>query len=159
MRLNFWPIIHGSFLMQFCFPHELKPGEYGLSKDLDVALWLDCRTFHHEPPLPDIHDFVVINSQLHNEFDLFKKTNIRASYSLIPLCDLLTFYCGSKCRVGTKVLRYGKVYLELHNSEVDELIMWVDEMREKYFGFDGEKVFDKAALIMSTDDSTGSYAS
>lgn len=70
------------------------------------------------------------------------------------------FYCGSMCRVhvGTKVLKYGKVYLELHNSEVDELVMWVDEMREKYFGIDGEKIFDKAALIMSTNLSTGSYA-
>ena len=33
-------------------------------------------------------------------------------------------------------------------SEVDRLIMWVHEMREKY-GVDGEKVFENAALIMT----------
>ena len=37
--------------------------------------------------------------------------------------------------------------------EVDRLIMWVHEMREKY-GVDGEKVFENAALIM-TKSSTG----
>ena len=149
--------------MQFCFSHELKPGEYGLSKDLDVALWLDCRAFQCDTPVPEIQDFVIIDSQLHDQFDLFKKSNVRESYSLIPLCNLLTFYChsGSKCHhsLNSKVEKYGKVYLELHMSEVDELVMWVDEMRERYFGVDGEKIFNNAALVMSTDKPSGIYAS
>ena len=40
-------------------------------------------------------------------------------------------------------------------SEVDELIMWVNDMREKYYGVDGERIFENAAQIMSTDKSKG----
>ena len=39
-------------------------------------------------------------------------------------------------------------------SEVDRLIMWVQEMREKY-GVDGEKVFENAAVINMSKTSTG----
>ena len=35
--------------------------------------------------------------QLHDQFDAFKKTNISASHSMIPLCSLLVFYCSSVC--------------------------------------------------------------
>ena len=35
-------------------------------------------------------------------------------------------------------------------SEVDDFIMWVDDMRERYYGVDGESIFDNAAQIMST---------
>ena len=105
-------------LLQFCFSHELKPGEYGLSEDLDVALWLDCRALQCDTPVPEIQDFVIIDSQLHDQFDLFKKSNVRESYSLIPLCNLLTFHCHSGCKchhsLNLKVEKYGKVYLELH---------------------------------------------
>ena len=58
-------------LVQFAYPCDSD--KYCLSKDLDVALWLDYRAFHKEPLITDIHDFVVINSQLHDQFDLFKK--------------------------------------------------------------------------------------
>lgn len=124
---------------------------------MDVAFWLDCRAFQHEPPLSEFQDFVVIESQLHDQFDLFKKSNVKDSYSWLPLCDLLTFYCNSKCpsHLNSKVQKFGKVYLELHTSDVDELVTWVDEMREKYFGIDGDKIFDNAALVIPTDKSSG----
>ena len=40
-------------------------------------------------------------------------------------------------------------------SEVDKFIMWVDDMREKYYGADGERIFENAARIMSTYKPTG----
>ena len=46
------------------------PADYALSKDVDVALWMDSRAFHGQPPLTDALDFVIVNCQLHNEFDL-----------------------------------------------------------------------------------------
>ena len=67
-------------LLQFLIP--CGPDEYCLSKDLDVALWLDYRAFHKEPLFTDIHDFVVINGQLHDQFDVFKKAKVKESYSL-----------------------------------------------------------------------------
>ena len=122
-----------------------------------MALWLDFRAFQNEPSLPDSHNFVIINSQLHDQFDAFKRDNIRASYSNIPLCSLLMFYCCSKCphHLSSKVKKYGRVYLELYMSEVDKFIMWVDDMREKYYGADGERIFENAARIMSTYKPTG----
>ena len=42
------------------------------------------------------------------------------------------------------------IYLELHYSEVDKLIFWVDEMRETYYGT-GEGIFENAAKIMFTN--------
>ena len=122
-----------------------------------MALWLDFRAFQNEPPLPERHDFVIINCQLHDQFDAFKRDNIRASKSNIPVCSLLMFYCNSKCphHLSSMAEKYGKVYLELYMSEVDELIMWVNDMREKYYGVDGERIFENAAQIMSTDKSKG----
>ena len=120
-----------------------------------MALWLDYRALHKEPLLTDMHDFVVINDQLHNKFDAFKKAKVKESYSLVPVSELLIFYCASQCPqlLSSKVDRHGKMYLELHNSE--NLVYWVDEMRERYYGMEGEGIFENAAQIMFTSNQTG----
>ena len=109
-------------LVQFSYP--CGPDEYCLSKDLDVALWLNYREFHKEPLLTDIHDFVVINSQLHDQFDCFKKAEVKRSHSFVPVTELLIFYCISQCPriLSSNVEKYGKMYLELHYSEIDKLV-------------------------------------
>ena len=140
------------------FSHPCGPDEYCLNKDLDVALWLDYRAFLKEPLLTDVHDFVVINSQLHDQFDLFKKKHVKMSHSLVPMSEILIYYSASQCPhlLSSKVVKkYGKVYLELHDSEVDKLVYWVDEMRERYYGMDGERIFENAAQIMFTKNQTG----
>ena len=53
----------------------LDSGEYGLSKDVDVALWIEARAFRNEPPLQEVFDFVIVNKHLHSEFDLFGTGN------------------------------------------------------------------------------------
>ena len=125
-----------------------------MSKDLDVALWLDYREFHKEPLLSDVDDFVFVNSQLHDLFDVFKKAEIKPSHSLVPVVELLRFYCLSQCPQllnSSKVVKYGKTYLELHMSQIDKFVMWVTEMRDAYFGIEGEKIFANAAQIMFTN--------
>ena len=141
--------------MHFLIP--CGPGEYCLSKNLDVAPWLDYEAFHKEPLLTDIHDFVVINGQLHNQFDVFKKAKVKESYSLVSISELLIFYCASQYPqlLRSKVNMYGKMYLELHYSEVDELVYWVVEMRERYYGMEGEGIFENAVQIMFTGNETG----
>ena len=47
-------------------------------------------------------------------------------------------------------MKYGKMYLDLHYSEVDKLIFWVDELRERYYGIEGERIFENAAKTMLT---------
>jgi hypothetical protein len=67
--------------------------EYALSKDLDVAMWLDYRNFRRESPLVDIGDFVIVNPDIHGEFDEFKKGEVRPACSFVLLTELLKFYC------------------------------------------------------------------
>ena len=49
---------------------------------------------------------------------------------------------------SSKVVKYGNIYLELHYSKIDKLVFWVDEMREKYYGLEGEGIFKTTAQIM-----------
>ena len=81
---------------------------------------------------------VVVNSQLHGQFDLFKNT-LNTETSLLPGCELL-IYCASQRSqlLSSKVAKYGNVYLELYYSDIDKLVFWADEMREKYYGLEGE---------------------
>ena len=53
---------------------DLKEGEYALSKDTTVALWKDCMSFYGDLQLQEIlgGDFVVVNEDLHEEFEKFK---------------------------------------------------------------------------------------
>ena len=49
------------FLLDTCASsYTTEPGEYTLSKDLDVAVWLDYRSFLKEPSLQDLRDLVII---------------------------------------------------------------------------------------------------
>ena len=106
-----------------------------MSKDLDVSLWLDYRKFNGDPPLHDCINFVIINQQLHDEFDKFKCTEVRPSYSFIPLSELLAFYCLLNCVNLLKssiVEKFGNMYLELNSSQNDTLTNWVNETRKRY---------------------------
>ena len=55
-------------------PMDLKEGEYALSKDTTVALWKDYMSFYGDFQLQEIlgGDFVVVNENLHEEFEKFK---------------------------------------------------------------------------------------
>ena len=61
-----------------------------------MALWLNYRSFHEMPWLPDVYDFITVNSQLHHEHDQFKQAEVKLSHSFVPLNDLLKFYCLSQ---------------------------------------------------------------
>ena len=42
----------------------LEPGEYGLSKDVDVAQWIEYRNYNNEAPLCEVFDLVIVNIYL-----------------------------------------------------------------------------------------------
>lgn len=112
-----------------------KSGEYGLSKDLDVVLWEQYRSSTRtKPELADLVDFVVVNSELHNEFDAFKKAELRAGFSFVPLCELLLLYQAqfSSLQKSCEVKKFEKCYLELAAPQMDEFITWIYEMRKSY---------------------------
>ena len=112
--------------------HFEREGEYGLSINVDVALWLDSRAHNGMSPLRKAHNFVVIDSTLHDEFDAFKKAEVDPEYSLLPVCELLEFwYQGLKRGSMQPIFRFGRRYLRLHCSDVDQLVRWVLQMQDQ----------------------------
>ena len=84
-----------------------ETGTYGLSNDVDVALWLDYTAYHKAPLLPVVNDFVIVESQLHDQFDLFKKAAVKSSRSLIPMNELLNFYCAITVSLTSHMFQHG----------------------------------------------------
>lgn len=112
--------------------------------DLQVSLWLDYRNSNNQTTLTDVGDFVIVNSQLHDEFDQFKKAEMKPLHSLLPLTELLKYYCLSCAQSSLLhsfgVSKFGKKFLELKYSQVDSLIEWLYTLRDQY-NDDGENVF------------------
>ena len=77
-------------------PYVNGPDEYLLNKDLHVALWIDFGIHRGETPLKEVcrNDFVVVNNELHQEFDDFKKEQSidRQQRSIVPLNELIEVY-------------------------------------------------------------------
>ena len=109
----------------------LDPGEYGLSKDVDVAQWIEYRNYNNEAPLREVFDFVVVNTSLHAEFDEFKRKETHREFSILPVNELLTYWNTYKRSPPLLVLTlYGTPHLRLHYTEVDDLCEWVIHQRK-----------------------------
>ena len=111
----------------------LDPGEYGLSKDVDVAQWFEYRNYNkiNEAPLREVFDFVVVNTSLHAEFDEFKRKETHHHYSILLVNELFAYWNTYKRSPPLPVLRvYGKPHLQLHYTEVDDLCEWVIHQRK-----------------------------
>ena len=71
---------------------HFQKDEFALSKDLTVSLWIDYRTYFGESPIREIcgGDFVIINDDLHDEFNKFKsKLSSSLSSSLDGTCSVV----------------------------------------------------------------------
>lgn len=119
---------------------------------------MDSRAFHDKPPLRKVHDFVTINSTLHDEFESFKASAIKnPSHSFVELNELLSVYCLSTSNLlCTKVEKFGKIYMELQAAQMDILIEWVLELRGKY-KHEGDSIFATGAQSLLTKDKTSNY--
>ena len=130
-------------------PYFTKEKEYGLSIDVDVALWLDYHAYHQKPPLRDAFDFVIVDEALHQEFDEFKKKETSPDISDLRLVELLQLWCSTqKSRHFTTVEKFGNSYILLRPSEVDDLCHWVKQMRER-FAQEGKSIFNDPVSDLS----------
>lgn len=106
----------------------MKSGEYALSKDNDVALWLHHRAYNKLPPLSDVGDFIIVNTDVHDDFDDFKSKEIEPGYKRMN-------YCSITLKPSCMMLllnKYGMTFVRLHASEIDDLCQWVEELHERY---------------------------
>ena len=109
----------------------LDPGEYGLSKDVYVAQWIEYRNYNNEDPLREVFDFVVVKTSLHAEFDEFKRKETHRDYSILPVNELLAYWNTYRRSPPLPVLTvYGTLHLWLHYTEVDDLCEWVIQQKK-----------------------------
>ena len=123
-------------------PYFEKEGEYGLSKDVDVVLWLDYRAYHRKPPLREALGFVIVDETLHEEFDEFKQRETSLHISYLPPLELIRLWCSTQKSCNpTTMEKFGNQYIVLQSSEMDELCYWVQQMRERFLQ-EGNSVFN-----------------
>ena len=129
-----------------------QEGDYGLNIDTDLALWLDSRDFHkNNPPLHRACGFVIINSQVHDDFNKFKKVQAQCDYSLLESVELLDLWNSSRNSPDAVMNRFGKQYIRLHRTDIESLCKWVMELRESF-----ERLGKVALQIHNTESSATS---
>ena len=101
--------------------HFFEDRDYALCKDIDVALWKDYRAYHNEQPLKAAMHFVVVNYCLYNQFDEFKKIEVKCCCSYLKLIELLEFYICCHDLITSTIARYNNTYLRLHGNDMDGL--------------------------------------
>ena len=108
--------IYSFNLVQLSYPFE-EDDDHALSKNIDVALWQDYRTHLNMEPVRDTLDFVIVNDNLHDDFDKFKKAEIESIYSYLRINELLKFYlCCNHQLSRCIVKKYGCKYLRLRGE-------------------------------------------
>ncbi len=121
--------------------HLCEYNEYPLSKDVDVVLWQDCRAYYNQAALVEVDEFVIVNSEVHEEFDEYKKNTIGKGYSYLKVNELIEFYLLQNDHLSGNVKTlYNKAYLKLSGSDIDELCDWLLNLRKSYEQ-EGVKVF------------------
>ena len=81
-----------------------------------------------EPPLEEALDFVIVNEQLHDDFDSFKQTEVRPRFSYVPAIELVSLFCKCADIMVPCVIRYESDYYELDESQFDELVVWSSQI-------------------------------
>ena len=106
---------------------------------MDVALWLDSRSFVNKPSLRIVGDFVIVNSVLHNEFESFKR-ELNTDYSIIEYIKLLRYWIEKQKPAYSIIDLYEKQYVKLHCKDMDKLCRWIMDLRNEV-GKNGLGVF------------------
>ena len=77
-------------------------------------------------------DFVIVNSEQHSEFDEFKNAMTDHDYVLLSSNALLDYWNEFGRSVSQSTIQvYGQKHHKLHYTEMDQLIEWVMEQRDK----------------------------
>lgn len=130
-------------------------GDYALSIDVDVSLWMDYRKYNGELPLRyATQDFIVVNFELHDAFDEFKRKETKSHISYLTINELLRYFCITKLGGETTIKKFGKTYIILNSEEIDMLVEWVSEMRQQYGEIQSNVFETSTILLVSASDSS-----
>ena len=116
---------------------HLEQREYALSKDIDVALWIDYRLYYGEVPLREVYggDFVIVTEDLNDEFDVFKRKVFSYpddALRMVRSIDLLNIWIRES-NVSVKSLQVlENTYYLMSPLNLDDYCQWVLDAR-KFF--------------------------
>ena len=117
----------------------MQEDEFALSKDLTVSLWIDYRSYFGESPIREVcgGDFVIINEDLHDEFNKFKSKlstslflSLDGTCSVVEGIELLMFWCTSSDISTTPLQVLEKTYFLMSASDLDNFCQWVYDTRK-----------------------------
>ena len=74
-------------------------------------------------------DFVIIDEQLHAQFDEFKQKDVPANHSMVRKLNLIDHYLSTK-GVSNCVELSGKLYVMLNSAQMDYFCHWIYDSRE-----------------------------
>ena len=116
---------------------HLEQREYALSKDIDVALWIDYRLYYGEAPLREVYggDFVIVTEDLNDEFNVFKRkvfSYLDDALRMVRSIDLLNIWIRES-NVSVKSLQVlENTYYLMSPLNLDDYCQWVLDAR-KFF--------------------------
>ena len=135
---------------------DMQEEEYALSKDIDVALWIDYRTFYGECPLKELlgGNFVIVNEHLQEEFEEFRgkiQCTIGTTHILVKGIELLKLWLKSINAYLKSVAVLGSTYFLMSSSDLDDVCQWVTDKRSYFCG----KQFTVDGLFERTEQCAG----
>ena len=78
-----------------------------------------------------VQDCVIVTNELHDEFDDFSDREAIFDVSFLPVVELLQFWYASQGIPALTFSKYGKKYIKLTSSQVDDLCLWVNKTRRQ----------------------------
>ncbi len=73
-----------------------------------------------------------MNAELHENFDAFKKAEVQPRFSYVPAIELVSFFCKCINITSPCITRYESDYYYLDETQLDQLIVWAQELRQEY---------------------------
>ena len=110
---------------------DMQEEDYASSKDIDVTLWIDYRTFYGECPLKELlgGNCVIVNEHLQKEFEKFRgkiQCAIGTAHILVEGIELLKLKKSINAYLKS-VAVLGSTYFLMSSSDLDDICQWVTD--------------------------------
>ena len=84
----------------------------------------------HMLPLTEVSNFVIMNDDLYEDFEKFRECD--RDYSWLRCNELIDCWIENQSDGILPVTKFGRRYIKLSFTKVDELCEWIHEMRRKH---------------------------
>ncbi len=86
-----------------------------------------------EPSFVEAFDFVIVNAELHENFEAFKKAEVQPRFGyVVPAIELVSFFCICTNITSPCITQYESNYYNLDETQLDQLISCAQELRQEY---------------------------